>query len=955
MEHVAGPMLVVAGAGTGKTTVLIQRIARLIREGHARPEEILALTYTENAAKEMLDRVQRELRASNVEGLQVSTFHAYCNNLLIAAGRNFGVLDDKQLWIFLRRNLRELRLKYFVRAAKVSEFLDDLLDFIRRCHDELATPEDYRNYVRKIEKRELPLPRVTKSKNAAEITDQEALGRCQEIASVFDTVERLLRERNLGTFGHMILRANDLLAEDAALLERARSRARFILVDEFQDANFAQIKVLQKLAGTERHVFAVGDPDQGIYRFRGASSGAFELFQKHFSDSKLVVLAKNRRSTTPVLKCAHALISQNPEFALQAGSAQYRRSPLISARDEAQPLVPRPPVDAVFVTNNFMEATDLVAVLQERKKRSRCTWKDFGILYRSHANREEVAAELARSGIPFSIEGLDVQDTPEVRDLLACLGAVVAGSDSVSMLRVAALPQFSVNPEELRSAMRALPRDGRGSITSVLPTVKGGSAVLNAVEQAKAEVAGKKPHAALLNLARHFQIRTSPVIRALVQFAEKWKESPITESGSAAEFLEYLDYFREARGIIPLPSSDEENVVRMMSAHAAKGLEFDHVFILRAVSGSFPCSYHEPLIEIPAELRKSGLAADRDEKEVHKQEERRLFYVAMTRARDTLSMYGKFGRGKTEKTPPGYLRELSKDRNLKSLLKQRTAREFQTDIFGSTEPVSRLAEWIALPPGSDLATTLSASAIDNYKICPLRFKLDREWRIPGEVSAALQYGASMHRVLKTYYDSLHFGRPKSEDELIQLFRDDLAAEAIADRYQHDLYEKQGIVQLREFLAASQRGHAEVLHTEEYFNIKVGATTLVGRIDRIDRAGAERVVIVDYKTGKPKSQEDADDSLQLSLYALAAREKWGYAPERLVFHNLDGNSAISTERSEIKLEEARLEVAKIAEDIAAGNFDPKVGFHCCSCAYRTLCPKTEKRIPEAAAVAADQAN
>jgi len=228
-------------------------------------------------------------------------------------------------------------------------------------------------------------------------------------------------------------------------------------------------------------VFAVGDPDQGIYRFRGASSGAFELFQKHFSDSKLVVLAKNRRSTTPILKCAHALISQNPEFALHAGPAHYRRSPLVSARDEAQPQVPRPEVDAVFVTNNFMEATDLVAVLQERKKRSRCTWKDFGILYRSHANREEVAAELARSGIPFSIEGMDVLDTPEARDLLACLGAVAAASDSVSMLRVAALPQFSVDPEELRSAMRALPRDGRGSITSVLPSVKGGAAVLTAV------------------------------------------------------------------------------------------------------------------------------------------------------------------------------------------------------------------------------------------------------------------------------------------------------------------------------------------------------------------------------------------------------------------------------------------------------------------------------------------
>src|SRR6476660_6205104 len=106
IEHVSGPMLVVAGAGTGKTTVLIHRIARLIREGQARPDEILALTYTENAAKEMLDRVQLELRASKVEGLQVLTFHAYCNNLLIATGRNFGVLDDKQLWIYLRRNLR---------------------------------------------------------------------------------------------------------------------------------------------------------------------------------------------------------------------------------------------------------------------------------------------------------------------------------------------------------------------------------------------------------------------------------------------------------------------------------------------------------------------------------------------------------------------------------------------------------------------------------------------------------------------------------------------------------------------------------------------------------------------------------------------------------------------------------------------------------------------------------
>jgi len=268
---------------------------------------------------------------------------------------------------------------------------------------------------------------------------------------------------------------------------------------------------------------------------------------------------------------------------------------------------------------------------------------------------------------------------------------------------------------------------------------------------------------------------------------------------------------------------------------------------------------------------------------------------------------------------------------------------------------SRLSAWVGMPPASDLAGTLSASAIDNYKLCPLRFKLDRDWRIPGEVSGALQYGASMHRVLRTYYDSIKAGRPKSQEEILQLFRDDLRSEAIADPYQHDLYEAQGLAQLREFVAAAEGDAAEVLHTEEYFNIKIGMTTLVGRIDRMDRVGEGQVVIVDYKTGKPKSQEDADESLQLSLYALAAREKWGYVPERLAFHNLDGNTMISTARSAIQLEEAQIEVEKIAAKIADGKFEPKVGYHCNSCAYRGICPRTEKRVPEIAIAAAEPIN
>ncbi len=947
IDHVRGPMLVIAGAGTGKTTVLTQRIARLIGEGRARADEILALTYTINAAKEMRERVERELPAPDVKGLRVGTFHGYCNDLLIQSQRDFRVLDDPQLWIFLRRNIRELGLNYYIRAASIAEFLKDLLEFVRRCHDELVGPEKYAEYVQRIESGELPIPRVAKSKKTDEISDEEALGRCREIAFVFQTVERMLRERNLGTFGHMILRAHQLLEEDPALLERERARARFILVDEFQDANYAQIKVLESLAGDEQNIFAVGDPDQGIYRFRGASSGAFQLFQKYFATKKLVVLNKNRRSTAPILKCAHALISQNPE-SLAAGG-EYRRLPLISARDESEEsrLRPRIPVEAILVTGSFMEATDLTSALLERRRQSRCGWKDIAVLYRSHFHRDEVATELARNNIPFSIEGLDVLDAPEVRDLLACLGAVISDADSAATFRVAALLQFSVDPNDLKAAIKALPRDSNMPLAAVLREVRGGRQVLDTVRLARQQMAGSKAYSTLLSLIRQFQITRSSAIDAVLQFSNAWEKSPITQTGEPSEFLEYLEYFREARGTIPLAAKDQENAVKLMTAHSAKGLEFDHVFILRAVKSCFPTYYREPLIEFPAELRNSGAADAEDEKEVFDQEERRLFYVAMTRARDTLTIYGQFGRGQTEKTPAGYMRELIKNRELKQWLKQRTCREFQTEIFGAAEApaISRLGEWIALPPASDLGSTLSASAIQHYETCPLQFKLEREWRIPAEASAALQYGACIHRVLLTYYDSVRSERRLTESELVERFCAELENAGFSDHYQRELYQEKGIEELRQFVAKAELAKPEVLHTEERFSVQVGPTKLVGRIDRIDRGPGDSVVITDYKTGRPRSQEDADESLQLGIYALAARETWGYRAERLVFHNLEGNTTVGTQRSDLKIEEAKLKVEDIAGKIATGKFEAKPGFHCAWCAYRLLCPKTEKRIPE----------
>jgi DNA helicase-2/ATP-dependent DNA helicase PcrA len=950
--HVKGPMLVIAGAGTGKTTVLTHRIASLIREGHARADEILALTYTDNAAHEMRERVIK-LIGSDVKRVQALTFHAYCFGLLQRNGKQFKVLDDKDLWIYLRRRIRDLHLKYFIRAASVSKFLDDLLDFMRRCQDELVGPEQYARYVERLEQGELPIPRVTASKQAAEITDDEVLGRCREIAGVFSSVESILTQQNLGTFGHMITRAYNLLRDQPELLLEERQHARFILVDEFQDANFAQVKILGLLAGDERNVFAVGDPDQAIYRFRGASSAAFGLFQRQFGRTPLITLATNQRSLDPILHCAFLVINKNPPvFSGSTGtSLPYKRSPLQSARElrlrgEDEQVLSRP-VEVVIWQDRELEAPDLVRSIRERQKKLRCSWDRFAVIYRTHQHRDEVVEELARWNIPYSIENMDVLDTAPVRDLLACAAAVVSLIDSAALFRVLALPQFRIDSTKLWATMRAAKKNT--PIARVVADVEGAPAALEEVRRAQEHI--QKRHAkageALSLLSEIFHLDShSAAIQAVLRFAESWEQKPLTETGELTEFMDYLRLFREAHGVITIPGHDRD-AVRLITAHGAKGLEFEEVSIIRAYSSCFPKGYVEALIEFPMELRDLDSVAETEGKILNDEEERRLFYVAMTRARDSLTIYAKAGRGK-DPTPAGFVRDLFKDNTIADARRMRRARPMQVDLFaeeGPAElPMSSVSQWLSQDAGIRMTTNLSATAVQSYQTCPMQFKLEREWRIPGEVPAAMQYGASIHRVLRTYYDAVRLNRPMSLGELTELFRMDLAQADLQDAYQHELYERQGLDQLREFLALAERNPApDVLHTEEEFKLRIGNATVVGRMDRIDRVAGHRVVIVDYKTGRPRTQEDADKSLQLSIYACAAQESFGYESERLAFYNLEDNSLVSTARSQHELDEAKSQVQEVAAKIAAGQFDPTPGFQCNFCAYRNLCPATEKRL------------
>ncbi len=953
-------MLVVAGAGTGKTSVLTYRITRLVGEGHAQPGEILALTYTVNAAREMQQRARGLLGGKEI---RATTFHDYCLGLLTGADRKFGVLDEKDIWIYLRRRLRELNLEHYIRAASPAQFLNDLLEFVSRCHDELVTPEKYQQYVERLERGEVPMPRVVKSKNVLE--DAEVLGRCREIARVFSTMERWLEEKNLGTFSHMITRAHALLHNDDKALADARSRARFILADEFQDANFAQIKILSRLAGPDANVFAVGDPDQSIYRFRGASSEAFELFHRHFPATKLVVLEKNRRSTTPILRTAFALINENPPvFAKNSGGTlSYERKPLLSAREEvavaAGTQLASPRVEVITLTTKDSEGPELVSFLRDTQRKSKCRWSDFGILYRINSHRDDVVDELAEAGIPFVIESMDISDTPEVRDLFACVNAIVTGGDDVSLVRVAGLPRFHVDPEQLRTVLRAIARDNRDrqvvTLSSALDRVEGGADVVATVAKVRDQIRERKAsaRAAIEIIVKQFVLDTaSPILQAALRFVEEWEKKEVNASTTLEELVDYLAYFREAGGVIPMQANDSEDAVRLMTVHGAKGLEFPHVFILRANPPSFPSSYRETLVAFPRELRDPDSVTESDDETLHKEEERRLFYVAMTRARDSLQIYAREGTGKLDKTPAGFMRELVKDRSLDPWLRSAPAcgSQAKLEMFGGASPLypaeSQTNLWFELPALEGLHGRLSASAVETYNRCGLQFKLERDWRIPRKPAAAMQFGAAIHRVLKTYFDALRAGRPKSDDELIALFRQDLADAKIQEAYQHELYEKQGMLQLGDFLMAARSIPAgQVLHTEEWFETKIDATVVAGRIDRIDARPDGSVVILDYKTGKARDQKAADESLQLSLYAIAAQDKWNYRVGALMFYNLEVNAPVVTTRSEAQLKAARKCVQDAAQGIADGKFDAKTGMHCNFCAYRSLCPAKEKRIPQ----------
>ncbi len=953
VQHGEGPLLVVAGAGTGKTRVITERIRYLLESQPELPgEAILGLTFTEKAAAEMRHRVAR-VAGERGERVWLGTYHAFCHDLLTQLNPALRVLDEMDYWVLLRRNLPRLDLKHYMKLADPGRFLSDFTQFFSRCQDELVTPEDYQAYVDELaqscEREKDKLEPEERAAREAEVARQ------REVARAFGESEQMLRERNVVTFGGLLLRAVMELRSNPDLLGLLQERYRYILVDEFQDSNIAQIELLWLLAGSRRNVMAVGDDDQAIYRFRGASFGSFKLFAEKFAagnpSPKLgesVSLRQNYRSTQRILRVADEVIRHNQDRYLPDKK-------LFTRNAEGQH------IRIAEFANADAEAAWVVREIERLHGEGR-PWSDCAVLYRMHTHRDGVVTELRRRGIPFVIRNLSILENPLVRDVIAYLRLIDNLADDVACARVLAAPAWRLDAAGLvRLLQRTDHRRGRG-LWDVLADAQGDLPFVRdnqRIAELQMWIGGLHTRAKFVpasdivdGLIEGLQLKLLPTdsdrryLERLLKFIAEWERK--SETKKLSELVEYLGYFQEANEIIALEEESNDDAVQLMTVHGAKGLEFSHVFILRLSRGAFPANRRRPVLEFPVKLMKELLP----EGDFHIQEERRLFYVALTRARHGVTLTTVVH--KRSKASP-FLDDILMNTDLAKrdvvqlapvvdAAPQRAVQLFPKRT-GDSRVYSRIGEWAQEfhPPAAE-PIQLSASAIETYDRCPMKYLLGNVWGLEGRPQAAMTFGNVMHTTIKEFVAQVHKGHRITFEDVAAVYERNWSDAGFRDAYQRDEYKKAGLQQLRAFCEAYLAAPPRVLEQERTFALSMENNVIVtGRIDQINRVGKtkKQVEIVDYKTGTPKEEKAAEKSLQLSLYALGAREVLGYDPVRLVFYNLSTNDAVATTRDERALAEAQDTVQEVAVDIRAGEFPAKSGFWCRYCEFQPVCPEHEQ--------------
>ena len=591
-----GPLLMLAGAGSGKTRSLTHRIAYLIEEKGVAPWNILAITFTNKAAQEMRERVDA-LVGYGSEDIWISTFHATCSRILrrhidlLGYDRNFTIYDASDQKSLMKEVLKEMKIdtKQFPERSVMSE--------ISSAKNEYKSPLDYRN-------------------------EYGSNFRNQRIADIYERYQKRLKENNALDFDDLLVKMVDLFQTNPDVLEHYQDRFQYIMVDEYQDTNTVQFLLVSLLAKKYRNLCVVGDDDQSIYKFRGANIYNILNFEKVFPDAQVIRLEQNYRSTQNILNAANGVIANN----------KGRKEKKLWTENQKGELVHFKQYDT-----EYDEADGVVSRINFLAMRG-VQYKDMAILYRTNAQSRIFEEKLKQKNIPYAIvRGISFYDRKEIKDLMSYLKVVDSGMDDLSVKRIINVPKRGIGQTTINRLQEFAILNQMSFLDAVfnadeIPEVARALAKLHKFADMIEEFREYASEHEISELLEHnldvTQYRaeleaegTDESISRLEDIEELFNDIAYyeeeEENPNLRDFLAEKDMYTLNAGIDNL--EDENNKVLLMTLHNAKGLEFNNVFLGGMEEGVFPGF---------------GAMMSGDESEI--EEERRLCYVGITRAKERL-------------------------------------------------------------------------------------------------------------------------------------------------------------------------------------------------------------------------------------------------------------------------------------------------------------------------------